>query len=265
MGQKRYKTMGYVALADPQTHRPMLFKGRFWKLGCANACKYSDLAHAAAKLTWWGWRYGILAAMMHPDRLLALASPKAIPLVPHEECGEQKQQLTWRNRAVGHQTSVYRSPEWTQQELGMAAMGLKKTPWRAALYAKAGVRGKENWDYLHRCLMDCGAAHARREHWPEFVLREDATVRPYLSELAALVLHAQGDLRHVTLATPSFGEIYLDVNAMTWEVVLRDKYELLQDRFECWLRRANTVITAWMNGGDEVTRIQARMAGRGGR
>ena len=199
--------------------------------------------------------------MMHPDRLLALASPKAIPLVPHAECGEQKQPLSWHNRAVGHQTSVYRAPEWAQRELGMAAMGLKQTPWRAALYAKAGARGEENWRYLRGCLVSCAAAHARREHWPEFVLREDASARPYLSELAELVLHAQGDLRHVILATPNFGEFYMNVNTMTWEVVLRDKYELLHDRFECWLRRANDVLAAWMNGGPEVARIQARMAG----
>ena len=202
---------------------------------------------------------------MHPDRLLALASPKAMPLVPHEKCGEQKQHTTWNNRAVGHQTSVYRAADWTQQDLGMAAMGLKKTPWRAALYAKAGIRSNENWNYLRGCLLTCAIAHARRERWPEFVLRDDASVRPYLTELAELVLHAQGDLRHVILAMPDFGQAYVRVSAETWEAVLRDKYELLNEKFESWLRRANIVIGAWLNGGDEVARIQARMAARSAR
>lgn len=203
-------------------------------------------------------------AAMNPENLLALASAKAIPLEPHESKSNtvQKPSIAQRSRAVGSGTHVYCAPEWTQQELGMAAKGLKETPWRAALYAVAGVRGKDNWDYLHRCLLDCATAHARREQWADTVLRLDGTEQPYLEELATLVLHAQGDLRYAALGLPRFGAVCLNVSARTWDVELLPKYETLQQRFECWLRRAYVVLGSWIHGGPEIARLQRELARR---
>jgi hypothetical protein len=197
---------------------------------------------------------------MNPDTLLALASAKAIPLEPREVNTPPNNRRAIN--ATGRHTSVYAPREWTHQELAMAAQGLKQTPWRAALYAVAGVRGKDNWDYLHRCLVDCARAEATRNLWPLGVARIDGTEQPYLDELATLVLHAQGNLRPLALATQRFGAICLNVSDDVWDIELLPKYELLTDRFECWLRRARVVLSGRLHGDAEIAALQAQLARR---
>lgn len=159
---------------------------------------------------------------MNPADLVALSAAHGIALdrLPHGSAGTVR-------------------PEWTVQELGMAAQGVPDVCFRAACYSYAGAHGE--YGNLWSALLHQATRLRRRERWPPTVPGVRETSVNYLPLLAHLVLDEDANARYFH-AAPSLYWIYCDVTERTWVGMLRERFVAVQLVYLGWLGTARRIM-----------------------
>jgi hypothetical protein len=149
------------------------------------------------------------------------------------KCTVLQEVVTNKAKGTGERSTL--RPQWTTAEIGMAAMGVPKIEFMAALFAFAGDHS-QYWD-IHAALVKEAERLSAERHWPVEVIDVYGIGRPYLKHLALLVLFQDA---YPTLfeVCPEISGIYLGVKEKTWSKHMVSRYLELQSIWLGWLSNA---------------------------
>jgi hypothetical protein len=152
----------------------------------------------------------------------------------------------------GNGTRVYRRPAYQHTDLGHAAAGVGEVQWAASRFHIAGEE-RYYWRPLWWSLDFHVRKMARREGWAPRVRGVDGEPRHYLSELAQLVLDADAPTnRQYFAAAPGLYAIVMQVEQVTWDKILCDRYRSLLQIYESWISTARSQVQRNLTGDDFV-------------
>jgi hypothetical protein len=136
-------------------------------------------------------------------------------------------------KGTGERSTV--RPEWTVAEIGMAAMGVPKIEFLAALFAFAGDHSVQH--DLHTALLQEAERLSRERHWPDEVIDLYGIGRPYLKHLAMLVLFRDAYPNEFVVCQ-ELPAIFLGIKEKTWGKHMAARYNELQSIWNGWLSNA---------------------------
>ena len=139
------------------------------------------------------------------------------------------------NKAKGTGERSTLRPEWTTAEIGMAAMGVPKIEFMAALFAFAGDHSQHG--DLHRALLQEAERLSAERHWPVEVIDLYGIGRPYLKHLALLVLFCDAYPNEFVVC-PELPAIFLGIKEKTWGKHMAARFNELQSVWLGWLNNA---------------------------
>jgi hypothetical protein len=145
----------------------------------------------------------------------------------------------------GHQTRVYRRPEWTAADSGHYGKDVPRMPWLAARYSICGDMG--GYEEMHRGLTARAIHQATANNWPMTICKADGSRGFYIEDLSALVLDAEMHKPIFDKAPAMYGH-YMNVTEDLWGFVVVHWHDALRGEYERWLSTARGFIQRWING-----------------
>jgi len=143
------------------------------------------------------------------------------------------------NGARGKQSPSFARPQWSMQELGVAAAGVSDLLFMAACYAFAG--SQNNFWRLHAALTDEAEKMGARYQWPDTVKDIHGIAIQYREHLAKLVLDEDTHQAYF-VAAPVMYSVYMNVHEVTWDRQLAERFSSLKFVWLRWLGTAASTI-----------------------
>lgn len=157
---------------------------------------------------------------MNPERLLALATARGVNLEAISRGGE---------------------PDWTSEDVALAAAGLSRFKFHVALYSLAGddsVRGSLKWALVERLLEE-----RERQQWATWATNINGARIKFAEDLVALFLLEERSPAKFQ-AAPHLRAICLGVEGEEWLRKISHQYAYVHGEFhralvdaEDWVRR----------------------------
>ena len=145
--------------------------------------------------------------------------------------------------AVGKDSRVMRSAQWTSAEAGMAARAVPRMPWLAARYSWG--RDTSNYRELHAGLTLAAFDLKERENWPWRASKLNGQPNFYLEELGQLVLGVEL-FKAEFLKYPVLYAACLGVPEEVWATHLTKCFTSLHGKYERWLGIVQSMMGQWL-------------------